>query len=280
MIAADPPETLRVMSFNIRYGSAKDGDNSWPRRRDFVIETIQNFHPDILGTQETEKSQKDDLAAQLTDYTCLAAGRNDGADQGEMMAVFYKTARFTRLDGGHFWLSETPDVPGSKSWDSSLPRMVTWLKLQDNSQPARPILWYFNTHFDHLGKTARAESSKLLHRRIAELPDNSNVVVTGDFNSGEGSLPYENLFAPQAGQTLLQDAYRLAHPERTKNETTFNNFNPLKREGARIDWLAVTRPLQVDSIEINHVSRDGRVPSDHFPLEAVLKYTAPESLPQ
>src|SRR4051794_32745868 len=103
---------VRVMSFNIRYGTADDGDNSWGKRRAFLIETIKSFDPDLLGTQETLAEQRDDLAAGLKGYGVLAAGRDDGRGSGEMMAIFYRESRFEKLGGGHFWLSETPDEAG------------------------------------------------------------------------------------------------------------------------------------------------------------------------
>ena len=114
-----------------------------------------------------------------------------------MMAIFYRKARFEKLDGGHFWLSETPDRAGSKSWDSSLPRMVTWVKLRDRTNPeARPIA-FFNTHFDHRGPKARVESARLLRKKIEELGEGCRVVLTGDFNSGDGSEPYRTLFGAE-----------------------------------------------------------------------------------
>src|SRR5262249_5662788 len=152
---------VRVMSFNIRFGTAKDGDNHWDLRKELLIETIRAFDPDLLGTQETLGSQRDFIAAKLMTYDFLGVGRDDGREQGEMRARYYKRDRFENLDGGHFWLSEPPDTIGSKNWDSSLPRMVTWVKLRDRrDEKGAPIL-FFNTHFDHMGKTARLESARL-----------------------------------------------------------------------------------------------------------------------
>jgi endonuclease/exonuclease/phosphatase family metal-dependent hydrolase len=180
--SAEPAAEIRVMSFNIRYGTADDGDNSWTRRREFLVETIRAFDPDLLGTQETLDFQRDYIAEHLEGYEHFSAGRNDGKEAGEMAAVFFRTARFEKLDGGHFWLSETPEVPGSKSWDSALTRIATWVKLRDKQQPrARPLM-YFNTHFDHMGQEARLRSAELLRRRIDDLAPETPVVVTGDFN--------------------------------------------------------------------------------------------------
>jgi endonuclease/exonuclease/phosphatase family metal-dependent hydrolase len=257
---------VRVMSFNIRYGTADDGDNSWDRRKAFLIETIKAFDPDLLGTQETLAGQRDDLTAALKGYGMLAAGREDGRDAGEMMALFYRESRFEKLDGGHFWLSETPDTPGSKSWDSSLPRMVTWVKLRDRNAPdARPIA-YFNTHFDHRGRRARLESAQLIRRKIAEIGKDCRIILTGDFNSVEGRPPYTALFAEG-----LRDTYRVIHPTREEGEGTFPDFRAGATAGPRIDWIGCSKDWDVKDAAIDHTSRDGRTPSDHYPVTAILR---------
>jgi len=176
----NPASDLRVMSFNIRFGSANDGPNAWPNRRDLLFETIRKFSPDLLGTQETLGFQRDDLAAALPGYDVLAAGRDDGHEKGEMMALFYRKDRFEKLAGGHFWLSETPDQPGSKSWDSSLPRMVTWVKLRDKKEPGTKPIAFFNTHFDHRGVKARAESARVIQSQIQSFAKDCRVILTGD----------------------------------------------------------------------------------------------------
>src|SRR6478735_1787061 len=132
-VAADAPAPVRVMSFNIRYGTARDGDNHWDKRKDFLATTITAFDPDLLGTQETLAFQRDFLTEKLKGHAAFGAGRDDGKDRGEMAALFYRTARFEKLAGGHFWLSETPDRVGSKGWDAALPRIASWVKLKDRT---------------------------------------------------------------------------------------------------------------------------------------------------
>ena len=272
VVGDDARRDVRVMSFNIRYGSAKDGENAWEKRKDFLIETIQGFDPDLLGTQETLAFQRDDLAAGLTGHDVLAAGRDDGREKGEMMALFYRKARFDKLDGGHFWLSETPDEPGSKSWDTSLPRMVTWVKLRDRSDPDAPPIAFFNTHFDHIGRTARLESARLIRRKIDELAEGCRVVLTGDFNSAEGSDPYRALFGPDATMpSSLRDTFRIVHPTRGEDEGTYSNFRPGPVRGGRIDWIGCSDDWEVRAASIDHTSREGRAPSDHFPVTAILR---------
>lgn len=271
-VAADDasPRTLRVMSFNIRYGTANDGPNHWDRRRDLVVQTIRAFDPDLLGTQETLGFQKDYVAQHLPAYVPFGVGRDHGDERGEMTALFYRRERFEQLDGGHFWLSETPAVPGSISWDSSLTRMASWVKLRDRAAPGQPVLWFFNTHFDHRGGEARRQSALLLRRQISEMCGDDPVVLTGDFNAGVDSPPYLALFAADfTAPRRLLDSYRLLHPEARETDGTFNNFDPQSRRGARIDWIAV-RGFKVQSAEIDHTIYDGRAPSDHWPVTAVL----------
>jgi endonuclease/exonuclease/phosphatase family metal-dependent hydrolase len=268
-----PSNDLTVVSFNIRFGTAADGVNHWDKRREFLIESIKKLNPDLLGTQETLGFQRDYLAEQLADYDHLGVGRDDGKEAGEMMALYYRRARFEKLDSGHFWLSESPDIVGSKSWDSSLPRMVTWVKLRDRNQPDLPSILFFNTHFDHRGQTARLESAKLIRRKIIELGKDCRVVLTGDFNADQQSPPYEALFGSVDSQpSPVIDTYRSIHPERQANEGTFSSFKASETTGARIDWIGVSRDWKIQSAEIDRTSRDGRTPSDHFAVMAKLDY--------
>ncbi|RCS42169.1 endonuclease [Bremerella cremea] len=265
-----PTDELTVMSFNIRYGKANDGENRWDNRKEFVAETIQEVSPDLLGLQECLPFQRDFLIKHLPGYAVHAAGREDGKEQGEMCAIFYRKDRFELLDSGHFWLSETPDVAGSKSWDSSLPRMASWVLLVDKkSENKKPIL-YGNTHFDHKGQIARVESAKMIRERAAKHSE-FDIIVTGDFNAGEGSKPYQAMFGEIDGaKSPVIDSYRAFVPEKKEEEGTFNGFNLSKNNGDRIDWIGVSADWKVEDAQILHNNRDGRTPSDHFPITAKL----------
>ena len=266
---------VRVMSFNVRYGSARDGDNHWDKRKELLVETIQAFDPDLLGTQETLAFQRDYIAAALPGHEAWGVGREDGVAKGEMCAIFFRRDRFAKLDGGHFWLSESPETVGSKSWGSSLPRMVSWVKLRDCRAPDAPPLLFFNTHFDHRSALAKKASASLLRARVAAAGADCRIIVTGDFNVGEGSEPYLTLFDAVDGRdSPLADAYRLAHPKHIGDEGTTNGFRPGPTSGQRIDWIAVSRNWRVVEVCIDRTARDGRTPSDHFPVTAVLCYGA------
>lgn len=269
---AEDAGVVRVMSFNVRFGTANDGENHWEKRKAFLADTVKAFAPDLLGTQETLAFQRDYLAGQLPGYEAFGAGRDDGREAGEMAALFWRTARFEKLDGSHFWLSETPDKPGVKGWDAQLPRVATWVKLRDRTAPdSKPVL-FLNAHFDHKGRQARAESAKRIRARLADFGKGCSVVVTGDFNAGEGSEPYRALFGKQGDQeSPVVDTFRLAHPNRGSAEGSFNGFQPDKTTGDRIDWIGGSRDWKVLAAKIDHTTRDGRTPSDHFPVTAILK---------
>ncbi len=260
-------ETLRVMSFNVRFGSANDGDNHWDKRKQDLVTTIAEFDPDLLGTQETLQFQADFIAEHLGQFTYF--GRSRMKTPNEHCGIFYKTERFTWLAGGHFWLSETPEIPESKSWDSSLPRMVSWVLLSDNQQETAPPILFVNTHFDHRGVEARQKSAELIRRRIANLGTIANdpqVIVTGDFNTAAESAPYK-AFLQDNDQ--LVDTYRAQHPDAVGEEGTFNGFQG-KANGPRIDWILASPSLKVLSADIVRRNFDGRYPSDHFPITAIL----------
>lgn len=270
-VAADPPpEPVKVMSYNIRFGTAKDGPNHWDKRKEFLTDTIKAFDPDLLGTQETLDFQRDYLKEHLTGYEAFAAGRDDGKEKGEMAAVFWRAERFEKADGGHFWLSKSPDEAGSKGWDAALPRIATWVKLTDKRAKGKPVLWV-NTHLDHMGKEARLESAKLIRERIGKLGDGCSVLVTGDFNSGEGGDPYKALFdAKGKDESPVRDSYRLAVPKRTDDEGTFNGFKAEVTKGDRIDWIGVSADWKVTAAAIDRTAKGGRTPSDHFAVTATL----------
>jgi endonuclease/exonuclease/phosphatase family metal-dependent hydrolase len=264
--------SIRVMSFNIRYGTANDGDNHWNKRKDFLMDTIHAFGPDLLGTQETLRDQRDFIMSKLAGYESFGVGRDDGKDGGEMAALFYRASRFEKLAGGHFWLSETPDTVGSKGWDAALPRIATWVKLRDLQNTQVKPIFFLNTHFDHQGRQARKEAAMLIRKKVLELGAECDSIVTGDFNAGADSDVFSALFADHALQeSPLVDTFTHAHPKHEEGQGTFSGFQSTATAGPRIDWVGCSRSFQVLAAAIDRTQRDGRTPSDHFPVTAILK---------
>jgi len=263
---------LRVMSFNIRYGTADDGGNRWDLRRDLVVETIRRFGPDLLGTQECLDFQGEFLREHLPDHEFIGVGRDDGELAGEMCAVFFRRDRFERIDSGTFWLSETPDSPGSRGWDAALPRIATWVRLRDRHIDADIV--FINTHFDHRGEAARLESARMLGRRAVEIADGAPIVITGDFNAPAvmgAAEPYQALLREPGADTLrFLDTYRAIYPQPAAHEGTFGDFTGAS-DGSRIDWILISRDLRTVAAAIDRHRRDGKWPSDHFPVTATIR---------
>ncbi len=267
--AASP---LRVMSFNLRYGTAEDGEDSWGLRRDRLVASIRAFTPDILGTQECLAAQKEFLTQALPGYGSIGVGRDDGKLGGEMCAIFYRKDRLVKLAEGHFWLSEAPNVPGSSSWDAALTRMVTWARFRDERQPKLDC-WLFNTHFDHVGALARLRSAQALRDSIAARTGFIRTIVTGDFNTPADTAetsPYYLLTSDQERpERRLIDVYRVRHAP-GPDEGTYHGFTGRSSDGARVDWILVTPDLVPLQAQIDRRLQDGRYPSDHFPITAAV----------
>jgi endonuclease/exonuclease/phosphatase family metal-dependent hydrolase len=261
--SAPAAEPLRVMTFNVRYATAPDGDNAWPLRKDLALEVIRTFDPDLLGVQEALRVQMDVLAAELPAWGSLGVGR-DADGGGEYSAILYRRSRFDVIASGTFWLSGTPDEPGSHTWGNELPRICTWARLLDRSDATRFTV--INTHWDHQSQPAREASGKLMAQRIAEWTSRGEpVVATGDFNADLANPA----LAPLIGDAqLLVDTFgseRLAEG----NVGTAHAFTGAT-DGAKIDHILVTDQWRVDDAAIVHTHDGALFPSDHFPVTTVV----------
>ena len=270
--AADKPSappTLRLMSFNIRYGTAPDGTDHWDKRKTLLLDTIRAYDPDILGMQEVLASQADYLQERIPAYGFTGSGRDDGKRAGEYSPIMFKKDRFELLAAGQYWLSETAEKIGSKSWDAALPRIMTWARLKEKTTGVTFLT--ANTHWDHVGNKARVESAKLMRRLIDQNRQGDEpVLVTGDFNSFETDPQYKTLTAPDAVGVKLIDSYREVHPERKPDEASFHAFKG-GREGLRIDWILHSPHWRATGAAIDYTQKDGHYPSDHFPVTAEVQ---------
>lgn len=255
-------QTLKVMTYNIRLNTELDGENAWPKRKDFVVDLIKFYEPDIFGIQEGKPEQVEYLAGALTEYAYFGIGRDEGKD--EHSAVFYKKERF-KVTGGHtFWLSETPEKT-SKGWDAAFPRICSYGLFFDRA--TKNHFWVFNTHLDHRGETARREGAKLILSRVKALNQkNYPVILTGDFNATSDSEVIRTI------ETEFEDAKSLSVNRPYGPEGTFNAFNFDKPAGSRIDYIFIKKPVKwtVKKYAVLSDSRDRRFPSDHFPVLAEI----------
>jgi endonuclease/exonuclease/phosphatase family metal-dependent hydrolase len=269
--------TLRVMSFNIRYGTARDAANHWLERRDLVFRVLRDHRPELIGLQEALAFQIREIREAFPEYRSVGVGRDDGLEAGEHAAILYLAERFDADEEGTFWLSDTPEVPGSMSWGNSITRICTWARFRTRGDSV-PFFVY-NLHLDHQSQRSRELAIELLAARIARRAAFDPVIVTGDFNAGEqnrailfltGALsrahPEAEGVAPPSPR--LRDTYRVLHPDATE-VGTFHGFRGAK-SGAKIDFILAPAWVDVLEASIIHDASDGRYPSDHFPVFARL----------
>lgn len=255
-----PANYINVMSYNIRYNNTQDGVNAWPLRKDNVKALVKFHDADILCVQEALALQVDQLL-ENTNFEMVGVGRTDGKRDGEFSAIYYDKSRFSKKDGGTFWLSETPDRP-SKGWDAAIVRVCTWVKLYDKWN--RKDFIVFNTHYDHVGVTARIESAKLIKQKIMEIAPTLPVVLTGDLNVTPETEAIATIksFLTDTKEATIEPAYG---PEGTFNAFKFNA--PLKE---KIDYIFINKSFNVQKFGVLTDSKDQKYPSDHLPIMARL----------
>jgi len=262
VLAGVPEADLAVMSFNIRYGTAQDGDNAWEHRRDLLLATIAAEDPDILGLQEALRFQLDEIGAAFAAYQEVGVGRDDGVVAGEYAAILIRRDRFTVEASGTFWLSDTPATPGSMSWGNRIPRVCTWAVLVDRMTHRRFAV--FNTHLDHESQPARERGTRLIVERIGSLAEDVPVLVLGDFNAGE-----DNAALTPFRTAGFVDVYRTVDPD-PAGDGTFGGFRG-DSTGDRIDYIFARGGWTVRAADILRRRSGVRDPSDHFPVTARLR---------
>lgn len=255
--ACSPFEEVRIMSFNIRYDNPADGEDAWPNRREEVCDMLYRQAPGIIGLQEVLAHQLEELDSALVYYNYIGVGREDGRLKGEFCPIFYDTLAFQNLAFNTWWLSPTSDTV-SVGWDAALERIVTYGAFRDRQH--NDTLHVFNTHFDHMGDTARLRSAGLILDLINEIGlMEKKVIVLGDLNAEPDSEPLELL------QTILERQV----PEHDTG--TFNGFDPGATYYPSIDHI-LTRNLEVKTATIlTERRKNDRFLSDHFPVLGVFE---------
>lgn len=249
-------QSVAIMTYNIRYDNPGDGINQWSSRKEKVYDLIRKYDPDLLGVQEALHHQLTDITGNVKTYAYIGVGRDDGKEKGEYSAILYKKDRFDVLAKGTFWLSETPEVAGSKSWDAAITRVATWAKMRDKK--SRREFFLINTHFDHIGREARTKSATLLKTKALDLGRGLPVVITGDFNCTREELPYKTIM-DKSGLTLIDPA-----PQDPPG--TFCSFTVNSITCRGIDYIFHTPEWTASNYRVIPDNDGKNYPSDHLPV--------------
>lgn len=252
---------LQVMTFNIRMNTSSDSLNAWPYRKDKVASQVLFHQPHLLGVQEALHDQMTDLQQRLPQYKYLGVGREDGKTAGEYSAIFYDTTRLQLLEGRTFWLSETPEVAGSKGWDAAITRIVTWGKFRDRI--TKKVFFHFNTHFDHMGVVARRESAHFLLKQVQQIAGTTPAIITGDFNANPDDEPIR-VVVDQQDPLHLTDSKALSRTPHYGPDGTFNGWHIAEREDQPIDYIFLKGRFVVQQHATISETWKGRYASDHF----------------
>lgn len=259
---------VKWCTFNIRYYTDRDTRRGlgWDTRKGLACQWVKDNNIDVVGMQEVTHRQLEDILLLLPEYDYVGVGRADGKQGGEYSPILFRKNKYKALARGNFWLSETPDVPGSLGWDADQERIASWVKLKDLE--TGKVFMAVNTHFDHIGTKARVESAHLIMQKIQEIVGKKPAVVTGDFNVTEESPAYA---AMVGSEFVMRDAYKMA-PEHVGVRYTYQGFSCIAPEKAeKIDFIFVTPQIKVNQTGIEKDNPDA-IMSDHNPHWAELAF--------
>ncbi len=259
--------SINVMTFNIRFDNPKDAPNDWPNRKDKVTSQILFHQADIIGLQEALHNQVMEMEKELPGYKFTGPGRDDGKQKGEYSCIFYNAKRLELQASETFWLSETPTMPGSKSWDAAITRIVTWARFKDKK--TKKVFYAFNTHFDHVGKIARRESAKMVLHAVDSIAGKTPAVITGDFNAQPDDEPIM-VIMDVANPLKLIDSKAISTTGHYGPNGTFNAFGPKEQADKPIDYIFLKGKWKVAQHATLSQTWGGLFSSDHFPVFARL----------
>ena len=258
ILAGFAQNQMNIITYNIRYNTPSDKENAWPNRRNDVLKLLKRNNADIFSVQEALYDQITDLKDGMAGFDYVGVGRDDGNINGEFSAIYYNSNRYTLIENGTFWLSQTPQIP-SKSWDAALNRICTWARLKEKE--TRKTFYIFNTHFDHKGVKARKESALLILKKIGEIAGRKDpVILTGDFNLTPDEKPLVLI------RQKLKDSRQISETSPQGPVGTFNDFDITSKLENRIDYIFVNKMVDVKRYGVLTDSRDNHYPSDHLPV--------------
>ena len=256
-------EPMKVATYNIQYDNNSENAGKWENRKELMKRMLTDCGFDIFGAQEPYKFQVEDIASWFPEYGWVGtsiAGESV-KERIHYNPIFYRKDRFTVLENGSFWYSETPDVVNSKGWDSYSVRMCNWAKFQDKH--TGKVFYHFNSHFDHIGETARVESAKLLVAKVKEIAGDMPAFCTADYNADQTSAPYQIIM-----MSSLMDSWSRAESRSGDSCRSYNGYSQATASSSdiRIDHVFVSRGTRVLTWSLLNKSYDGKYASDHNPI--------------
>ncbi len=264
---AQDSASINIMTFNIRYDNPSDNEFNWNKRKELVTETILSSGADIIGVQEALVNQVIYLDSVLADFDYFGRGRDDGFHGGEFCPIYYNTKKYKLEVGNTHWLSETPGVPGSKSWDAACTRIITWVLLKDLK--TEELFYVFNTHFDHESEKARKESAKYILDLLKDSQFQKKLILTGDFNMCSSDKAYKKL------TSKIFDTEALSIEKHKGPAQTYIGFPYIEDEKTAIDFIFVnSKDIKVNFHHTISYNKNGFYPSDHLPVMINVNFTS------
>lgn len=258
---------INVLTYNIRFANPDDKPNTWEARKENVFNQIRKANPDVFGLQEVLNEQVKDVEIAFPGFKRVGVGRDDGKEAGEYSPLFYKADQFSLKGSGTFWLSQTPEVEGSRGWDAACNRVVTWVKLKHTESGKE--FFVFCTHFDHMGVVARRKSAELLLRAVDSLSFQNQAVIVGDFNATPDSEPYI-LLTQKTNPHHFVDSQSICNSV-VGPSYTYTGFKVGGIPGERIDYIFLKGNAKVISMQVNNFNNGEYYPSDHLPVSATIE---------
>jgi endonuclease/exonuclease/phosphatase family metal-dependent hydrolase len=251
---------LKIISSNIRYDNPEDGEHSWENRKPLLLKIFHDFNPDILGTQEGRELQIKNLARSLS--LKLVDRHRQWIQERMYPCLFINEDKIQVHKSGDIWLSETPEISGSKSFKSSFPRLCTWMHITHIK--SHQDYFVINTHLDHVLEETRIQQVNVLINEIQKMNKlQLPIILLGDFNDSPKGAIRKTLIERL---NLFDPWIKLGQPE----ETSHHGFRGSNETGDRIDWILIPHSFVIEEIQLEKRSFNDVFPSDHYPLLATV----------
>lgn len=270
-IKAQYADSIKIMTWNIRLDVASDGEHQWKYRSKPLASFIMQQQPDVLGVQEAMHHQVRQIKCKTKGYKVIGVGRDDGSKGGEYNALYYKTNNLRLVRSGTFWLSETPDEAGSRGWDAACNRIATWAEFEQKKSGIH--FFVMNTHFDHMGDTARINSAILIQDKLGKLAGHLPAILMGDFNVNSKHRVYRILTFPE-NEVTLGDTRKRDGCKKSGPDLSYVSFDPDYKPSSPIDFIFATWDFKIISSTIYDFRKNGIYWSDHLPV--IVKMILPE----